>query len=137
VGSSEVPDFGPAWAAAHAKAKAKVRPSFTSSAFCRVIRWTMFDMVSLTDTGPMLDKARKFKSLIVLIDDEQHIALSMHFDALSARFARRYSYFDEDLTAFKNQAIGYIFITYFLDRVYVPCVPLANYISSDSWFDIG
>jgi hypothetical protein len=87
VGSSELPDFGPAWAAAYAKAKAKVRPSFASSVCFRVIRWTMFDKVtvSLTDTGPMLDESRKFKSLVVLIDPEQHMALSIHIDALSAR----------------------------------------------------
>ena len=47
------------------------------------------DMVSLVDTGPMLDEARKFASLIVLINREQHIALSMHFDAISTCLAHR------------------------------------------------
>ena len=61
--------------AAHAKAKAKVRSFFASSAL-----WTIFDMVSMTvDTGAMLDEARKFKSLVWLIDREQHMALSIHF----------------------------------------------------------
>jgi hypothetical protein len=41
--------------------------------------------VSLIDTGPMLDESRKFKLLVVLIDRERHMALSIHFDALSAR----------------------------------------------------
>ena len=39
----------------------------------------MFDMVSPTDdTGPMLDEARKFKLLVVLIDRE-HMALFIRF----------------------------------------------------------
>ena len=46
----------------------------------------MFDMVSLT--AEMLDEGRKFKSLVVLIDRE-HMALSIHFDALSERLAHR------------------------------------------------
>ena len=86
MGSSELPDFGPAWAAAHAKAKAKVRlPSLllplVVSYDGRCLTW------SLTDAGQMLDEARKYRSLVVLIDREQHMALSIHFDALSARLA--------------------------------------------------
>ena len=49
------------------------------------------------------------------------MAQSVHFDALSAHLP----YFDEGLTAFINQTMGYVFLTFVL-TVYAPCVSLAN-----------
>jgi hypothetical protein len=46
-------------------------------------------MFGMPYAGPKLDEARKLKSFVTLINLEQHMALSMHFDALSVRLARR------------------------------------------------
>ena len=40
----------------------------------------------------MLDQARKFKPLVVLVDREQYTALSIHFDALSAHMHHVYDW---------------------------------------------
>lgn len=92
MGSSDLPDFGPAWAVAHAKAKAKV----TLASLVPPRSVLSYDGYLFGHVFPrhLCLILRNFKSLVVLSDHEQNVASLRRL----VRVSVVRSYFDENLT---------------------------------------